>query len=300
MKDREANRVVAVSIETTGLSEFEHEIIEIGAVKMINGVISDQFQRYVKPKKELPESVSELTGISNEMVAMAPNIEKVLKEFLSFTQDHILVAHNADFTMRFLKEATHELNIAFSPKWMDLLSASQALFPEFRKYNLHALCNRFGIPTVPWDTQVDEAKACAHLYRTLMGELEERGVSEDAFYRPITPALIIYNVCKYYGVNKEDLTGSNRSRRIAQPRRIAMFLIRRMTNESFVNIGKIFNRDHGSTFYAVNMVEAAVDKDNMLNVSIQEIITCINTGEVRKSLIEHPDKWRRSNERNYN
>ncbi len=285
MKDQETHRVVAVSIETTGLSEHEHEIIEIGAVKLINGVISDQFQAYIKPKTKISESVTKLTGISNQVVASASGIETVLAGFLDFAQDHTIIAHNVEFHLRFLKKAANDLNLQITSSWMDLLTASRVLFPEFKKYDLYSLCNRFGIPTIPIEHQVDEAKACALLYRTLMGEMEDRGIMADAFLQPITPDLIIRHVCKYYGVRIDDLVGTNRTRRIAQPRRVAMYLMRRMTNESYVNIGRLFKRDHASVYGAVQVIEDAMGKDKMLEVSIHEIIANIEQWGLNKS---HP------------
>ncbi len=284
METRETNRIVAVSIETTGMSELEHEIIEIGAVKLTNGVLSDQFEAYVKPKRALSESVIKLTGITNQTVESAPGIETVMKDFLDFTQDHIVVAFNAEFHLRFLKKAANDLNLQFTPSWMDLLTASRVLFPELMKFDLYTLCNRFGIPTIPIKHQADEAKACALLYRTLMGEMEDRCIPEDTFYRPITPSLIICNVCKYYSVSKEDLVGSSRNCQIVQPRRIAMYLIRRMTDESFVNIGSLFNRDHGTAFHAVKMIENCLKKDNMLDTSIREIIANIEYQRLTKTV----------------
>ncbi len=93
---------------------------------------------------------------------------------------------------------------------------------------------------------------------------------------PVTASLVIRNVCKYYGVTEETLKGSQRSRGVAEPRQVAMYLIRRLVNESFSNIGKLFERDHGTVHHAVKKVEDTLKlKGNPLDGVLQDIISNI-------------------------
>lgn len=275
MNTVKAKRVVSVSIKTTGPSEIEDEIIEIGAVKLTNSVVSEQFQVHIKPKVKMSETEIERVGISSNTLALASSMDTAINDFIEFSKDCVIVAYDTKNVLRFLIKASYDLNLQFMPLCMDLLAASKALFPNFNDYDLYTLCNRFGIPTIPMDNTIDEARACIRLYRTLTGEMEERCISASIFYMPITPELIIHKVCKYYGVSKEELIGMSRCRQIVYPRRIAMYLIRKMIGTSFVNIGTVFNRDHGTVLYAVNMIEKELDKDTVFKASIQDIVSSV-------------------------
>ncbi|MGB8954614.1 MAG: exonuclease domain-containing protein, partial [Tumebacillaceae bacterium] len=99
---------VIFDLETTGFNASSDKIIDIGAVKVVDGQITETFQRLVNPGTKIPAFIQELTGITNEDVKDAPSIEDVMPEFLPFIGDAILVAHNADFDMRFINEAFEE------------------------------------------------------------------------------------------------------------------------------------------------------------------------------------------------
>ena len=100
---------VVFDIETTGFSEIEDRIIEIGAVKVENGEITEKFSCFVNPEIPIPFEIVNLTGITDEMVLEAETIEKVLPDFLTFCEGSVLVAHNAGFDVGFIKQKAKNL-----------------------------------------------------------------------------------------------------------------------------------------------------------------------------------------------
>ena len=95
---------VVFDLETTGFSSIKDKIIEIGAVKVENGVITDKFSTFVNPKVPIPFEITNLTGITDDMVMEAPDIETILPQFLEFVGDAVLVAHNASFDVSFIEQ----------------------------------------------------------------------------------------------------------------------------------------------------------------------------------------------------
>lgn len=139
------NDYVVIDIETTGLSPKTHEIIEIGAVKVVDGDVADTFQQLIKPYGGVPTFIEGLTGISNAMVKDAPDIDEVLPLFVDFIGDAVLVAHNAHFDINFLYDAcmvhtTQPLRNNF----VDTLRLSRKVFKQLRSHKLEIIsahCN---------------------------------------------------------------------------------------------------------------------------------------------------------------
>lgn len=142
---------VVFDLETTGLKAYEgNEIIEIGAVKVMNNVVIDTFDELAKPSKLIPEEITNITGITNEMVKDKDCEEVVFKKFLSWLgNDIILVAHNANFDMSFVREAIHRYNLGlFNYIVIDTLAISRFLTPSEKYHNLTVLMERYH---VDWD-----------------------------------------------------------------------------------------------------------------------------------------------------
>ena len=97
-------KFVVFDIETTGFSPLTCQIIEIGAVRVENGVITDRFSTFVNPKVPIPYRIEQLTSINDSMVMDAPDIQTILPQFLEFCAGAVMVAHNADFDMSFIIE----------------------------------------------------------------------------------------------------------------------------------------------------------------------------------------------------
>ena len=134
------NEFISFDLETTGLDVDKDEIIEISAVKFINGEYHSDFTTFIKPKNEIPKQIIDLTGISNQMVLDAPLIEDVLDEFISFIDNGILVAHNIEFDLSFINRMTNKyqknLNIENT---CDTLLLSRSFLFNLEKFNLEYL-----------------------------------------------------------------------------------------------------------------------------------------------------------------
>ena len=132
---------VVFDIETTGFSPVKNRIIEIGAVKVVEGKIVDRFSTFVNPRVPIPFRIEQLTSINDEMVMDAPGIEEVLPEFLKFCEGTIFVAHNANFDMSFIMENAAQLNIELHPTYVDTVGIARVLLPhQFSCFCLLCCC----------------------------------------------------------------------------------------------------------------------------------------------------------------
>lgn len=168
--------VAVVDIKTTGFSPLREEIIELSAVKIINGKIEDLFQTFVKPSKSVPGKIHELTGIDDLMVRDAPTIDVVIPKFIEFVDDAIIVGHNASFDMGFIEESTSKLGIAFEYKSIDTLALSRLLWPELNGYSLDNITKICGVDLINHHRTIDDARATAEAYLKMVEILTERGI----------------------------------------------------------------------------------------------------------------------------
>lgn len=167
---------VVFDIETTGFSSSYDKIIEIGAVKIQNGLIIDSFSTFINPEVKIPYRITELTGITNDMVNDAYTIDKVLPEFIEFINGSVLVAHNANFDTSFIRKNCNRLNIKFSYPVMDTIPLAKYLFPELNKYKLNIVAKHLGISLENHHRAVDDAKATAEILLKCFELLQERNI----------------------------------------------------------------------------------------------------------------------------
>ena len=168
---------VVFDIETTGFSPIKNNIIEIGAVKVKNGEIVDKFSAFVNPKEPIPFRITQLTGITDSMVADAPFISEVLPEFLEFSKDSVLVAHNANFDMSFIKAKAEMLCIEREFTYFDTLAAARALLPHLAKHKLDNVCKELNISLENHHRAVDDAGATAYIFIEFINRLKQREVN---------------------------------------------------------------------------------------------------------------------------
>ena len=151
---------VVFDFETTGLDSHRDEIIEIGAVKIKNGKIIEKFSNFVCPEQSIPLKITELTGINQEMVKDAPDINDIIDKFVEFIGDAVLTAHNSSFDYGFLKSI---LKRTGRPKLknpvLDTLSLSRALYPQLKNHKLNTLCEKFNINLRRPSSALDDAAA---------------------------------------------------------------------------------------------------------------------------------------------
>ncbi|MCX7568697.1 ATP-dependent DNA helicase DinG [Tumebacillus sp. DT12] len=165
---------VVFDLETTGLQPTTDRIIEIGAVRVENGQITDTFQSLIDPGVPLPPLIKDLTGLTDEQLKEAPVIDDVIGEFLRFIGDSVLVAHNAEFDLRFLNEALEEGGyLAFAGEVIDTLSLAQILWPRQASYALEALTRHHGIVHDSAHRAMHDATATAEVLKLLLAKAEE-------------------------------------------------------------------------------------------------------------------------------
>ena len=155
---------VVFDIETTGFSPIKNRIIEIGAVKVINGEITDRFSSFINPQVPIPFEIEKLTSINDEMVMDAPLIEKVLPEFLSFCEGTVLVAHNASFDISFIRENAQRQQLPFDFTYVDTVGIARVLLPHQAKHTLDAVSKTLGISLENHHRAVDDAEATAQIF----------------------------------------------------------------------------------------------------------------------------------------
>lgn len=165
---------VVFDIETTGFGPKNSRIIEIGAVKVENGKIVDRFSTFVNPKRHIPEEITQLTGITDEMVMKEADIAEILPDFLAFVGSALLVAHNASFDTSFIYENMKRLDIHNSYSILDTVAMSRILLGNLKNYKLNTVADELGIRLDHHHRAVDDAEATAHIYLKLCEILEEK------------------------------------------------------------------------------------------------------------------------------
>ena len=167
-----------LDLETTGFSAKTEKITEVGIMKVKNGEVIDEFSCFVNPEKHIPERVTEVTNITDEMVKDAKTIEQVFPEILDFIEDSVLVAHNAPFDMGFLKQNAKVLGYEFDYTYIDTLSLAKDLFPDYKKYKLGKIAENLGIKVEVAHRALDDVDTTVKVFRVMLDMLKERGAKK--------------------------------------------------------------------------------------------------------------------------
>lgn len=169
---------VVFDLETTGLSNVHHRITEIGAVKIIGGEIVDEFSALVNPQQSISEKITKITGITNEMVREAPTIEMILPSFVKFVKNCVLVAHNADFDIGFLRENMQKQGYYFDYQVLDTLKLSRQLLKDLKKYKLNAVAKALDVKLENHHRAVYDAKATAEIFIKLIQRMKDQEIED--------------------------------------------------------------------------------------------------------------------------
>ena len=166
---------IVFDLETTGLNPVSEEITEIAAVRVVEGEIRDSFQTYVNPHKPIPAEITELTGISDETVADAPDLDKAVPEFLAWAGEgqYPLVAHNAGFDMGFLRTACQRLGIEREFTSIDTLEMSRLMLPHMHKFKLNILAKELQVGPFEHHRASEDAAVLGRIYVKLLKRLRE-------------------------------------------------------------------------------------------------------------------------------
>ena len=167
---------VVFDLETTGFSCVQNQIIEIGAVKVIDGKITDKFSTFVNPKVPIPFRIEELTSINDEMVMSAPTIETILPQFMEFCEGCIMVAHNASFDMSFIEENCRRLGLPCEKTVVDTVSMARVLLPQLNRFKLDTVAKALGVSLENHHRAVDDAGCTAEIFEKFIAMLEKQGI----------------------------------------------------------------------------------------------------------------------------
>ena len=152
-----------IDVETTGCDPKEDRIIQVSCITIRNGQVSDQFDTLVNPEKEINPFITNLTGITNEMVADAPTINEVMPSLLDFIGDDILVGHNVNFDINFIYDAAIQtVGSGLTNDFIDTLRLARRLFPDWPDHRLHTLVTNFQLPADNFHNSLDDV---FHTYR---------------------------------------------------------------------------------------------------------------------------------------
>ena len=171
-----------IDVETTGGSPFFSRIIEVGLLRVQHGEVIEEYQTLVNPQEEIPEFITNMTGITDRTVAKAPLFADIAEELISKFEDAIFVAHNAAFDYGFIKEEFRRLGWSFNTDRLCTVRLSRALYKEHRRHNLSALIERFEFKIKNRHRAFDDAKVLwdflQHINRELEPELVNKAMKQ--------------------------------------------------------------------------------------------------------------------------
>lgn len=181
---------IVFDLETTGLKPATEEITEIAAVLVREGEIKDSFQTYVNPHKPIPPEITELTGISDETVADAPDLPEALDKFFAFMGDRVLVAHNAGFDLSFLKAACKKLEIEREFTYIDTLEMSRIMLPHLSRFKLNILAKELQVGPFEHHRASEDAAVLGRIWVKLLDKLKhEQHASKISDINPLLAGL---------------------------------------------------------------------------------------------------------------
>ena len=167
---------IVFDIETTGLQKKTCKITEIGAVKVKDGEIIERYNTFVNPQCPIPEEITKLTSITDEMVADARTIDVVLPEFLEFIGDRLLIAHNADFDTGFIRFAANELGLEFNNSYLDTVALSRFINSDLKSHKLDVLAKHYDLGDFNHHRACDDAEMLAMIFFKMLEQLKEMDI----------------------------------------------------------------------------------------------------------------------------
>ena len=167
---------VVFDLETTGFSPNTCKIIEIGAVKVENGTITERFSEFVNPQVPIPFKIEELTGIRDDMVMGAETIEEILPRFMEFCEGCVMIAHNAEFDMSFIRKNCMDLDIPCDYTVGDTVAMARILLPSLHRFKLDTVAKALKISLENHHRAVDDAECTAHIFVKFIEMLKERHI----------------------------------------------------------------------------------------------------------------------------
>ncbi len=158
---------VVFDTETTGLDTNSCKVIELGAVKIINGEIKEFFQTFVNPEMHIPDDASRVNNIYDDMVKDAPKFNEVLVDFLKFVDGKTLVAHNMSYDIAVMNSNARNYGYIFENELIDTLALARKKLPHLKRFKLETLCNHLKIDLTGAHRAVNDAVATAKVFLEL-------------------------------------------------------------------------------------------------------------------------------------
>lgn len=217
------NDYVCVDLETTGLSAKECKIIEIGAVKVRSGEVVEEFSTFVNPRMKISSRITEITGITNDMVEGAPYDKEAMESFMNFCKDDVLLGHNIRFDYSFLKVCAVNNRMEFDKPCMDTLKIARAALPELPSKSLTVLTKHFNLLHESAHRALSDAMATSLLYQKLLTDYYQ---GNERYFEPmamemkfkressITPRQVKYlsDLCARYNIDLgQDIEGMTKN-----------------------------------------------------------------------------------------
>jgi DNA polymerase-3 subunit alpha (Gram-positive type) len=204
------DEMIVFDIETTGLSNRNCKIIEIGAVKIKNGEILDTLDFFVDPEEPISEEITNLTSITNEMVAGQIKEKEAIEKFLSFAGDRLLIAHNANFDVGFIRIAADRHGIPFENTYLDTVGLSRYVNPELKKHKLDIIAEHYQLHEFHHHRASDDAEMLAEIFFIMMDRLKSEGIHTfermiDAMSESSDPLKLPTNHMVIFAKSKEGL-----------------------------------------------------------------------------------------------
>lgn len=225
---------IAVDIETTGLDPKIDKVIEIGAVKVVEGKVLETFDIFVHPERRLSAFIIGLTGITDKMLEGAPDEGEAFQKFLTFAGEEVLLGHHLIFDYSFLKCIAVRQKILFERKGIDTLKIARACLPQIEKHSLEYLCSYYQIVNAHAHRACADAMATIELYQRLAEQFCETFLQRERLFEaeqlvyqvkkesPITAAQMRYlkALIQYHHISLEEdirtMTKQAASRKIDQ------------------------------------------------------------------------------------
>ncbi|MBY0099239.1 PolC-type DNA polymerase III [Mesobacillus maritimus] len=227
---------IVFDVETTGLSAVYDTIIELAAVKVQNGDIVDRFESFANPHRRLSSTIIELTGITDDMVENAPEVDDVLREFHEWIGDAILVAHNASFDMGFLNTGCKKIGIGKLPNpVIDTLELGRLLFPDMKNHRLNTLAKKLDVELTQHHRAIYDAEATGYILIKMLKEAAEKGIE--------------------YHDQMNDYMGQGNAYKRARPHHITLLA---QTEAGLKNLFKLVSISHLNYFYRVPRIPRSV------------------------------------------
>lgn len=190
---------VAVDIETTGLSPEQNEIIEVGALRVREGQVTETLSVLIKPQVTLPEKIIEITNITDEMLSGKPNFQEVSKTIFDFLGQDPLLGHNIRFDYSFLKYHLHNCGYTIDNKLLDTLSIAKGLHPELSSRSLASMCREYGLINKAAHRAYEDARATMELYFAMCEKIKKAPTARQREMERFT-----YPVSCYVKVKKQE------------------------------------------------------------------------------------------------